>query len=106
MRTRLRSLPKQLAPALLALILLAAGAATSGADSGHSFLPPPQGLQITAATQTSLTLTWRPVPIRSLVLQYDLYLDGPVVGVTNSTSWTFVGLKCGTMHSLQVDDQY
>jgi hypothetical protein len=88
MRTRLRSLPKQLAPAFLALILLAAGAATSGADSGPSFLPPPQGLQITTATQTSLTLTWRPVPIRSLVLQYNVYLDGPVIGATRSNLWT------------------
>jgi hypothetical protein len=38
-------------------------------------------------------------------LQYDLYLDGPVVGVTKGTSWTFVGLQCGTTHLLQADDQ-
>jgi hypothetical protein len=71
------------------------GAAAASADST---LEAPSGLNV-SATQSSLTLTWDPVPSAS---GYRTVLDGSLVDTTASTSWTFADLSCGTSYDLGV----
>ena len=92
-----------LAAAAVAM-LMSIGAAAAELPSGPSGnqLPPPSGLAVTA-TQTSLKLTWNPVTGANT---YALYLDGPLAGTTQSTSWTFQDLQCGTTHLVQVSARF
>jgi hypothetical protein len=64
-------------------------------------LPPPTGLSATS-DQTSIKLTWNPVPGARY---YDLYRDRSISGVVSApvTTFTFTGLKCATSHRLEVD---
>lgn len=84
--------------ALAAAALLVPAGARSGADAG---LKPPEGLEVTGATETSVTLTWsagRGRPASGFALS----LDGAEVGWTAETTYTFAGLVCGSAYVLAV----
>ena len=91
---------------LVALVFLASalagGVSVGFAEFARPAPPPPTGLSV-VATQTSLTLSWNPMP---LATGYGLYLDGGFVAATSGTSWTFGSLGCATTHLLQVDARY
>jgi chitodextrinase len=59
----------------------------------------PQGVVVTAATTTSLTLAWQPVATSS---GYDVYLNGSRVAKTQSVTYVFRSLLCGTRYTLGV----
>jgi chitodextrinase len=58
---------------------------------------------VTAATQTSLSVSWSASSDNVGVAGYGLYRDGTALGSTSSTSYTFSGLSCGTSYALAVD---
>ncbi len=64
----------------------------------------PAGLSA-QATQTTLTLSWRAGTGPGLVFGYEVYLDSKLVArtQTNTLTYTFTGLACGTQHVLGVD---
>src|SRR4051794_26764246 len=102
-------------PLLAALLcLVAASGALTGVQADTSSpprvdqLPPatdqfpaPTDLRATS-TQTSIKLTWNPVPGAKY---YDLYRDRSIEGVVSApvTTFTFTGLRCATSYRLEVD---
>jgi chitodextrinase len=64
---------------------------------------PPGGVTVSAATATSVSLSWQPSSDNVAVTGYSLYLNGTAVGSTASTSYAFSGLTCGTSYALAVD---
>jgi chitodextrinase len=62
----------------------------------------PTSLTVTAATGTSLSLSWKPSTDNRLVKGYDLFRDGVKVGTSAGTSYTFAGLACGRAYTLGV----
>ncbi|HYE12330.1 MAG TPA: galactose oxidase [Patescibacteria group bacterium] len=53
----------------------------------------------TAATNTSIIVTWQPIPGATV---YDIEVDGVVVNNSSSTNYVHTGLIPGTMHSYRV----
>jgi chitodextrinase len=63
----------------------------------------PTGLTLVSRTQTSITLAWTGALDNFAVTGYGAYVNGVLAGTTTSTSFTFTGLNCGTLHPLTVD---
>jgi chitodextrinase len=62
----------------------------------------PSGLNVSNASQTSLTLGWNESTDNVGAVGYDVYRAGTKVGTTQGTSYTFGNLTCGTSHVLGV----
>jgi phosphatidylinositol-3-phosphatase len=62
----------------------------------------PADLMVSAADQSSLTLSWSASSDNVAVAGYDLYLNGSRVASTGQTSYRFGGLSCGTGYTLGV----
>jgi chitodextrinase len=65
----------------------------------------PAGLVSTAATATSLSVTWTPSADNVAVTGYGVYRNGTSVGSTaaDTPTYTFGSLACGTAYGLEVD---
>jgi chitodextrinase len=63
----------------------------------------PQNLAATAATETSISVSWSASTDDVGVTGYDLYRGGSKVDSTNTTSHTFGGLSCGTGYTFAVE---
>ncbi|MUV28813.1 PHB depolymerase family esterase [Burkholderia thailandensis] len=61
----------------------------------------PTGLTVTAATQTSVSLSWNPVADAS---SYNVYRNGDKVGASTSTAYIDSGLIAGTTYSYTVTE--
>ena len=68
-------------------------------------LPPsaPGNLQMSGRTTSTISLTWNPSVDDLGVAGYGLHRNNVLVGSTQSTSFTFSGLTCGTYYELAVD---
>lgn len=76
--------------------------AATAACADNSPPTPPSNLIQTAATQTSISLSWSASGDNVGVTAYDAYLSGVHIGVTSQTSYTFAGLGCGRSYTLSV----
>jgi chitodextrinase len=74
--------------------------ATSGNDTKRP--SPPRNLQLTAATETSLSLSWGASRDNVGVAGYELFVDGTPAGQTTSTSYTLTGLACSRSYDIRV----
>jgi chitodextrinase len=63
----------------------------------------PTNLQVTGATQTTISMSWTASRDDVGVTAYGLYVGGKRVASTTSTSATFSGLTCGGTNILAVD---
>jgi chitodextrinase/lysophospholipase L1-like esterase len=63
----------------------------------------PTGLNSTASTVNSVTLSWTASTDDVAVAGYHLYLNGNAAGTSTSTSATFSGLSCGNTYTFGVD---
>jgi chitodextrinase len=63
----------------------------------------PSSLALAAATETSVTVTWRASSDDRGVIGYGVFSDTAFVGSTAATSYTVGGLLCGTSHVIAVD---
>jgi chitodextrinase len=60
----------------------------------------PQGLTMTAATETTIALDWNASTDNVGVTGYALYRNGEKVATTTETAYTYTGLACGTSYTL------
>jgi chitodextrinase len=60
----------------------------------------PGGMLTTGATTSAISLAWNATTDNVGVAGYNLYKNGVKVGSTQSTSYTFSGLTCGTGYTL------
>ncbi len=63
----------------------------------------PTGLKATAATATSVSVSWTGSSDNVGVAGYGVYKAGTLVGSTSATSYTLGGLACGSSYSIGVD---
>ena len=63
----------------------------------------PGALAATAATRTSIAISWTASTDNAGVTGYTVYKNGSSVTTTTGTSYTFAGLTCGTSYTLAVD---
>jgi chitodextrinase len=63
----------------------------------------PQGLTMTGATRTSITLAWEASKDHVGVAGYRLYRGGAVAGTTATTTYTYEDLGCGTTYTLALE---
>ena len=63
----------------------------------------PTGLTATAATQTSVNLSWSASTDNTAVTGYDVFNGSTSTATTAATSATVSGLTCGTSYTLGVD---
>ena len=63
----------------------------------------PAGLAAGAASETGVSISWSPSSDNVGVTGYGLYLNDVLVASTGSTSYSFVGLACGTVYVFGVD---
>jgi chitodextrinase len=87
-------------PALLTLVVAAAISQPTLAAAKVPTRTSPSGLTVTQTTATSLTLAWLPAANSS---GYVVYLNGSRVAKTQSLSYVFGNLVCGTRYTLGVD---
>jgi glucose/arabinose dehydrogenase len=80
-------------------------AADMAAPVGQDTTPPatPGGLQVTSATQTSLSFSWSASTDDTAVAGYGVYRDGTLVATASTTTATVNGLACGRSYQLGVD---
>ena len=82
------------------------GGGGGGGDGGGTAdtTPPtaPTGLAVSAATRTSISLTWSPSTDDRGVTGYVVSRGGTAVGSTSSTSYADGGLACGTGYAYSV----
>jgi len=83
---------------------LASATAACADTSPPDTSPPsvPSNLQVGAADQSSITLTWSASSDNVAVTGYDLFLNGAKVASTAATNYRFGGLKCGTGYTIGV----
>jgi chitodextrinase len=81
----------------------AAVTGATAACSDSSAPTTPSGFIVSGQTPTSVTVSWSPSSDNVGVAGYTLYRDGTTAGTTQSTSYTFTGLTCGTSYTLAVD---
>jgi predicted CXXCH cytochrome family protein len=68
-----------------------------------SVVPETPSISATATTYDSVEIAWAPVANPpSGIAQYDVLMDGAVVGTTMETSYTVAGLSPDTQHTFQV----
>ena len=58
---------------------------------------------MTAASSTSISVTWSPSFDNVGVTGYHLYVNSSKIGSTPLTNYTFVSLNCGTSYTVAVD---
>jgi chitodextrinase len=63
----------------------------------------PAGLSASGATNTAITLSWNAAGDNVGVTGYGRYRNGSLVSSGSGTSYTFMGLTCGTTYTLGVD---
>src|SRR4051794_40321942 len=63
----------------------------------------PGSLSVSSATTTSIGVKWNASSDNVGVTGYGLYRNGTSAGTTQSTSYTYSGLSCGTSYTLAVD---
>jgi parallel beta-helix repeat protein len=63
----------------------------------------PQGLAVTGATKTSISLSWQPSTDNIGVAGYNLYRNGVRVGSSATTAAAFDTLQCGVTYTFGVD---
>src|SRR5919201_1302650 len=63
----------------------------------------PANPTVTAASDSSITLSWTAASDNVGVSGYDVFEDGSDVATTSDTSHTYTGLTCGTTYTLAVD---
>jgi chitodextrinase len=63
----------------------------------------PPNLHVTSSSTTSIGLAWTASTDNVGVTGYDVYLNGVRVWTTIGTSYTHLGLSCGTTYTLAVD---
>jgi chitodextrinase len=80
-------------------------ASTAPCPTASDTQPPstPTGLNVSAVTQTSATLSWQASSDDVGVVGYGRYRDGVLVSSGSGTSFVFSGLSCGTRYLLAVD---
>ena len=78
-------------------------ATTSSCPSDTSPPTTPTNLVTSAITQTSVTLSWSPASDNVGVSGYGRYRNGSLLSSGTGTSYTFLGLACGTSYTLGVD---
>jgi chitodextrinase len=78
----------------------AACSETTPPDTGPP--TPPSSLQVGAADQSSIRLSWSAASDDVAVTGYYVFLNGEKVGSTTATSYTFSGLNCGASYTLAV----
>src|SRR4029077_12901619 len=61
---------------------------------------PPTGVTLANASDRTITLAWSASTDNVSVTGYQLYLNGSSAGTTQSTSYAFTGLNCGTTYTL------
>ncbi|WNF01000.1 PHB depolymerase family esterase [Streptomyces luomodiensis] len=71
----------------------------SGSASDPGSLPAPSGLAATGATDTTISLTWKPVDGAT---DYAVHRDGAQITTSATTSYTDTGLRAGTSHTYAV----
>jgi phosphatidylinositol-3-phosphatase len=79
-----------------------ATAAASSCPTDTTPPNPPTSLSVTAATTSSVTLAWSGANDNVGVTGYDVFLNGTKVNSTPQTSYTFMGLNCGTSYTVGV----
>jgi chitodextrinase len=77
-------------------------ASTAACPPPNDTQPPavPNGMRTTGITQNSVSLAWNATTDNVGVAGYNLYKDGAKVASTQSTSYTFGGLSCGSDYTL------
>jgi chitodextrinase len=83
--------------------LEAQGSVTTSACSDTSPPSAPTGLLRSAATGTSITLSWNASTDNVGVTGYTAFRDSASAGTTISTSYTYTGLVCGASYVLGVE---
>jgi chitodextrinase len=63
----------------------------------------PTGLTRTAASATSMSLSWSPSSDTVGVTGYGVYRNGTLAGTTSGTTYTVTGLTCGQSYTVAVD---
>ena len=63
----------------------------------------PPNLHVTSSSTTSIGLAWTASTDNVGATGYDVYLNGVTVWTTIGTSYTHLGLSCGTTYTLAVD---
>jgi chitodextrinase len=63
----------------------------------------PTALTVTDASPSTVSLSWNASTDSVGVAGYDAFRDNSRVGTTNTTTYTFTGLSCGTTYALGVD---
>jgi chitodextrinase len=76
--------------------------AATTACADNSPPTPPSNLSQTAATQTSISMSWSASADDVGVTAYNAYRDGVHIGTTSQRSYTFAGLGCGRSYTLAV----
>ncbi len=64
---------------------------------------PPTGLTKTGSTGTSISIAWTASTDNVGVTGYGNYRDGALIAIGPGTTYTYVGLTCGTTYTLAVD---
>jgi chitodextrinase len=83
----------------------AKASATAATSACPDTSPPtaPAGLVKTAATATSLSVSWLASTDNVGVSGYNVYLNGVLKGMQATTSYSFSGLACGTTYTVGVE---
>ena len=76
---------------------------TSACPSTNKPPTTPTVVKVTAATDTTVALSWTASTDDVAVTGYGLYLSGSRTSETTGTTGQFTGLKCGTTYTLGVD---
>jgi chitodextrinase len=63
----------------------------------------PDGLAMTSASATSISVGWNASTDNVGVAGYRLFRDGSAVGTTTQTSYTYTDLTCGTSYTLALE---
>jgi len=63
----------------------------------------PDGMQATATTGTSISISWQPSTDNVGVTGYNVYRNGVLVTTTTATTYTYTGLVCGTAYALGLE---
>jgi chitodextrinase len=86
----------------------------SAATQGCSTPPPPPSTDtappstpsnqtISGATASSFVMSWSPSADNVAVTGYTVYLNGAALATVTSTSYTYVGLACGTTYTVALE---
>ena len=97
---RRRHMLRATSTALIAVVL--ALPAVGRSDASHNGPDPPTALGVSAASSTTVTMTWEAGHGRP-AHEFALYKDGQSVTSTPKTNYTFTGLACGMTYTLGIE---